>query len=54
MGITREARDPDGTLKLHRRRFFDLGDEGLRQWGEVSADGRADWHTEFDRYYRRK
>jgi hypothetical protein len=52
MSLTSEQRSADGKKQLHRMRFFDLGEEGVRQWGEVTEDDGANWKTEFDLYYR--
>ncbi len=52
--FTSEETARDGSKKLHKMSFFDLGAEGVRQWGEVSADGGESWTTEFDLFYRRK
>ncbi len=57
MSLTSEQKKPDGTTELHRMRFFDLGPNDLgtrevRQWGEASSDGGANWKTEFDLTYR--
>lgn len=54
MSLTSDQLDPDGKQRLHRMRFFDLGAEGVRQWGEASEDRGANWTTEFDLFYRRK
>ncbi len=54
MSLTSDQLDADGKQRLHRMRFFDLGAEGVRQWGEVSDDRGANWTTEFDLFYRRK
>ena len=52
--FTSEEIARDGSKKLHKMSFFDLGAEGVRQWGEVSVDGGNSWATEFDLFYRRK
>ncbi|HUR27182.1 MAG TPA: hypothetical protein VM509_03285 [Planctomycetota bacterium] len=54
MDLVAESTGADGKPALHRMRFFDLGTEGVRQWGEVSTDGGSSWKTEFDLHYRRK
>ncbi len=54
MSLTSDQLDADGKQRLHRMRFFDLGAEGVRQWGEVSDDRGANWKTEFDLFYKRK
>lgn len=54
MSLTSDQLDPDGKQRLHRMRFFDLGSEGVRQWGEASEDRGANWTTEFDLLYKRK
>jgi len=54
MSLTSEQTTADGKQQLNRMRFFDLGAEGVRQWGEVSDDAGAHWKTTFDLYYRRK
>ena len=51
----REFKRPDGTPVMGRMTFFDLGNEGVRQFVERSIDGGKTWTTSFDyRYKRRK
>jgi hypothetical protein len=42
------------SLAVRRLRFFDLGPDKVRQWGEISMDKGATWVTEYDLEYRRK
>lgn len=51
---TDNTRQPDGTFKIQKMTFYDLGPDKVRQWGESSTDGGKTWKTDFDLEYRRK
>jgi len=44
----------DGTSKIMRMTFFNLGPDKVRQFGQSSVDGGVTWKTDFDLEYRRK
>jgi hypothetical protein len=45
---------PDGSSKISRMTFFNLGPDKVRQFGQSSADAGKTWKTDFDLEYRRK
>ena len=51
---TDNVRQTDGTTKILRMTFFNLGPNKVRQFGESSTDGGKNWKTDFDLEYRRK
>ena len=42
------------TMAVRRLSFYDLGNDRVRQHGEISKDNEITWTTEFDLEYRRK
>jgi len=44
----------DGTFKILRMTFYNLGPDKVRQHGESSTDNGKTWKTDFDLEYRRK
>lgn len=42
------------TMAVRRLTFFDLGNDKVRQHGEISKDNEKTWITEYDLEYRRK
>ncbi len=44
----------DGSQNMRRLTFFNLGDNQVRQFSELSSDGGATWKTEYDFLYTRK
>ena len=42
------------TIAIRRLTFFDLGNDKVRQLGEITKDNGSTWATEYDLEYRRK
>jgi hypothetical protein len=42
------------SMAIRRLRFFNLGPNKVRQWGEISKDNGITWITEYDLEYRRR
>lgn len=51
---TANEKQPDGSLKIQKMTFYNLGPAKVRQHGESSTDGGKTWKTDFDLEYRRK
>lgn len=51
---TGNEKQPDGTYKIQKMTFYNLGPDKLRQHGENSTDSGKTWKTDFDLEYRRK
>lgn len=51
---TDNLKQQDGTYKIMKMTFFNLGPDKVRQFGESSADEGKTWKTDFDLEYRRK
>ena len=51
---TANVKQPDGSFKIQKMTFFNLGPEKVRQFGESSTDGGKTWKTDFDLEYQRK
>jgi len=51
---TANLKQADGSFKIMKMTFHNLGPEKVRQHGESSADGGKTWKTDFDLEYRRK
>lgn len=51
---TDNVKQQDGTFKIMKMTFHDLGPDKVRQHGESSVDGGKTWKTDFDLEYRRK
>mgnify|MGYP000877872829 CR=1 FL=1 len=45
---------PNGSDKIMKMTFFNLGPKKVRQFGESSSDKGKTWKTDFDLEYRRK
>ena len=42
------------TMAINKLTFFDLGQQKVRQLGEISKDGGKTWTKQYDLEYRRK
>jgi hypothetical protein len=51
---TANTKQADGTSKILKMTFFNLGPDKVRQFGESSTDNGQTWKTDFDLEYRRK
>ncbi len=51
---TENEKQPDGTMKIQKMTFYNLGPDKVRQHGESSTDNGKTWKTDFDLEYRRK
>ena len=51
---TDNEKQKDGTFKILKMTFHNLGPDKVRQHGESSTDGGKTWKTDFDLEYRRK
>src|SRR5260221_319082 len=51
---TVNVKQPDGSFKIQKITFFNLGPDKVRQFGESSMDEGKIWKTDFDLEYRRK
>ena len=51
---TENEKQRDGTFKILKMTFYNLGRGKVRQHGESSTDGGKTWKTDFDLEYRRK
>lgn len=51
---TQPFRFSKDTLAIRRLTFFNLGEDKVRQLGEISKDNEVTWATEYDLEYRRK
>jgi hypothetical protein len=51
---TANLKQADGTYKIMKMTFHNLGPDKVRQHGESSIDGGKTWKTDFDLEYRRK
>ena len=51
---TVNVKQSDGSFKIQKMTFFNLGPDKVRQFGESSIDGGKTWKTDFDLEYRRK
>lgn len=51
---TENEKQADGTFKIQKMTFYNLGTNKVRQHGENSTDGGKTWKTDFDLEYRRK
>lgn len=51
MRYTSEVVEADGTRRLRRLTFFNLGPGHVRQFGEQSTDGGKTWSVEYDLNY---
>jgi hypothetical protein len=51
---TANVKQPDGSFKIQKMTFFNLGPDKVKQFGESSTDDGKTWKTDFDLEYRRK
>jgi hypothetical protein len=51
---TANIKQPNGSYKIMKMTFYNLGQSKLRQHGESSTDEGRTWKTDFDLEYRRK
>jgi len=51
---TTNEKQSDGSHKIQKMTFYNLGPDKVRQLGESSADNGKTWKTDFDLEYRRK
>jgi hypothetical protein len=51
---TANVKQPDGSFKIQKMTYYNLGVDKVRQFGESSADEGKTWKTDFDLEYRRK
>lgn len=51
---TDNSLQPDGSFKIQKMTFYNLGPDKVRQHGESSTDEGKTWKTDFDLEYRRK
>ena len=51
---TTSIKQSDGTNKIQKMTFFNLGPNKVRQFGESSTDEGKTWKTDFDLEYRRR